>query len=120
MAEPAPEAESKIKDNCGAQTLTFASPSNRFTLLRAITFSCAGFLLALCFAVPICSAQDLAPRAYIITPVNSNAVTYSYALYDGSILFSGAVPIADATARVNVNSVAYTRSLNFFGRTANF
>ena len=37
--------------------------------------------------------QDLAPRAYIITPINSNAVTLTYSFYDGGLNFNGAVPL---------------------------
>ena len=74
----------------------------------------------LSFGCHFTKAQDLAPRAYIITPINSNAVTLIWSLYDGSILFSGAVPITDATARVGTASLAYTRSIDLFGRTANF
>ena len=47
-------------------------------------------------------AQDLAPRAYLITPVHSNAVTLSYSFFTGNIIFDGAVPITGATAKVNV------------------
>lgn len=43
-------------------------------------------------------AQDLAPRAYLITPTRSNAVTLSYGFYSGNLDF-GNVPITDATAR---------------------
>jgi len=34
-------------------------------------------------------AQDLAPRAYVITPLHSNAVTLSWAFFDGGLNFSG-------------------------------
>src|SRR5512142_175911 len=65
-------------------------------------------------------AQDLAPRAYLITPLHSNAVTLTYAFFDGSLLFDGQVPITDSTARVSVSIFSITHSLNFFGRSANF
>jgi hypothetical protein len=65
-------------------------------------------------------AQDLAPRAYVITPVHSNAITLTYSFYDGSILFAGAAPITDASATVSVPSITLYHSLNFFGRSANF
>ena len=31
------------------------------------------------------NAQDLAPRVYLITPLHSNAITLTWAFYDGSI-----------------------------------
>jgi hypothetical protein len=64
-------------------------------------------------------AQDLAPRAYIITPVHSNAVTLTYAFFSGEILFDGDVPITDATARASVSIFSYTHSLRVLGRSAN-
>jgi hypothetical protein len=85
------------------------------------------FFLKLAFSavVAACSlhllcAQDLAPRAYLITPVHSNAITLTYSFYDGSIIFDGTVPITDATARVNVPVFSYSHSLRLFGRSANF
>jgi hypothetical protein len=77
------------------------------------------FLTCSLFA-PICLTQDLAPRAYVITPVHSNAVTLSYSFFDGRLTFDGTVPITGATARFNVSVFNYSHSLNFFGRSANF
>lgn len=65
-------------------------------------------------------AQDLAPRAYIITPIHSNALTVSYGLYSGNLNFDGSVPITDATARASIPVLSYFHSMNFFGRSANF
>jgi hypothetical protein len=65
------------------------------------------------------SAQDLAPRAYVITPLHSNAVTLTWSFYDGSINYNGALPISDATGRYNVPIFSYYHSFNFFGRSAN-
>jgi hypothetical protein len=64
-------------------------------------------------------AQDLAPRAYIITPVHSNAVTLTWAFYDGGIDFNGVVPFTNATGTFSVPSFTYTHALDFFGRSAN-
>lgn len=71
-------------------------------------------------AADVCYAQDLAPRAYIITPVHSNAITLTYSFFDGSLLFEGTIPITGASARVSVSIFNYTHSLRLFGRTANF
>lgn len=64
-------------------------------------------------------AQDLAPRAYIITPIHSNAVTLTDSFFTGNLLVAGALPITGATARVNVALFNFTHSFSFFGRTAN-
>jgi hypothetical protein len=68
-------------------------------------------------------AQDLAPRAYIITPIHWNAVTFTYSFTDGSSLFDLAIPITDAaltaTSVLHTANLSYFHSLNFFGRSAN-
>ena len=63
--------------------------------------------------------QDLAPRAYVITPVRSNAVTLTYSFYDGGVNFNGAVPITNATGTFSVPVFSLYHSFNFFGRSAN-
>jgi hypothetical protein len=65
------------------------------------------------------SGQDLSPRAFVITPVHSNAVTITYAFYDGGLNFNGTVPVANANGIYNVSVLSYYHSLNFFGRSAN-
>ena len=75
--------------------------------------------LVLIFTRGICSAQDLAPRAYLITPLHSNAVTLTYSFYNGSLIFDGSIPITGASARVNVSVLSLSHSLSCFGRNAN-
>jgi len=74
--------------------------------------------LAACL-LQVVSAQDLAPRAYIVTALHSNAVTLTNYFQSGSLIFDGAVPITGATAKVNVSVFSLFHSLRFFGRTAN-
>jgi hypothetical protein len=64
-------------------------------------------------------AQDLAPRAYLITPFHSNAVTLTWSFYDGSIDFNGALPSSDATGRYNISIFSYYHSFGILGRSAN-
>ena len=64
------------------------------------------------------NAQDLAPRAYLITPLHSNAVTLSWSFYDGSIDFNSAL-VNGAKGRYNIPSFAYYHSFSLFGRSAN-
>ncbi len=68
---------------------------------------------------PPLRAQDLSPRAYVITPRGSNAVTLGYNYNDGELLFEGTVPITGATGKLSVPSVAYYRAFSLFGRSAN-
>jgi hypothetical protein len=76
-------------------------------------------LLAVCPSLAV-RAQELAPRAYVITPVHTNAVILTYGFYDGGLLFDGVVPITGATARVSVSVFSMYHSFRFFGRSANF
>jgi len=62
--------------------------------------------------------QDLAPRAYLITPIHSNAVVLTYSFFDGDLVFDNSVPITGATAKASVSAFSYFHSLNFFGRNA--
>jgi hypothetical protein len=80
--------------------------------------------LVLSVAITACSlpslrAQDLSPRAYIITPLHSNAITLVYSFSDGSILLNGTVPITGATGTYHVAIINYFHSFSFFGRSAN-
>lgn len=76
----------------------------------------AGFLLGIC-ALP-CSAQDLAPRAYVIAPIHSNAVVLTYSFFDGGILFDSTIPITNAHARIDVSAFTLFHTLSFYGRSA--
>ncbi len=67
----------------------------------------------------ILSAQDLAPRAYVITPLHSNAVTLTWSFYDGSIDYNGVLPATGATGTYSVSIFSYYHSFSFFGRSAN-
>jgi hypothetical protein len=65
-------------------------------------------------------AQDLSPRAYVITALHSNAVTLTYSYYSGSVVFNGAAPITGATGTYSVPIFTYYHSFGLFGRSANF
>jgi hypothetical protein len=44
-----------------------------------------------------CWAQDLAPRAYLITALHSNAINLTYSFFHGGLDFNGVVPVTGAT-----------------------
>ena len=77
----------------------------------AIGFAIAG-------APPLLRAQDLAPRAYIVTPVHWNAITLSDAFNDGDILLDGALPVTGGRGRGHVPALSLYHSLSLFGRSA--
>lgn len=80
---------------------------------------CAGLILFITFPTNAIRAQDLAPRAYIITPVHTNAVNFTYTFSTGNLIFDGSVPITDATAKISVPILSLFHTINFFGRSAN-
>jgi hypothetical protein len=59
-------------------------------------------------------AQELAPRAYVITPVHSDAVTLTYGFDSGSLLFNGAAPIMGVTGSHSVPVFTYYHSFGLF------
>jgi hypothetical protein len=73
-------------------------------------------LLAAALRLP---AQDLAPRAYIITPIHTNAVTLTWGYYNGGLNFGGTIPITGATGSYSVPVISLYHTLSFFGRSAN-
>jgi hypothetical protein len=68
---------------------------------------------------PVLRAQDLAPRAYVITPLHSNAITLTWSFYDGNINYNGALPVSGATGTYQVPIFSYYHAFSFFGRSAN-
>lgn len=88
--------------------------------LRIGYFLGLGAATALLLCPPqVLRAQDLAPRAYLITPVHSNAVILTYSFYDGSINFNGALPVNNAKGRYSIPIFSYYHTFDFFGRSAN-
>ena len=67
----------------------------------------------------IATAQDLAPRTYIITPVHSTAINLTWSLYNGGLNVNGTLPITGATGTYSVPTVSIFHSFNFFGRSGN-
>jgi hypothetical protein len=69
-------------------------------------------------SLPVLRAQDLAPRAYIITPVHWNAITLSDAFNDGNILLEGAAPVTGSSGKGHVPALSLYHALSVFGRSA--
>jgi hypothetical protein len=66
-----------------------------------------------------CWAQDLAPRAYLITPLHSNAINLTYSYFNGGLDFNGVIPVSAATGTYSVPCASYYHSCSFLGRSAN-
>lgn len=84
------------------------------------TFRKIGSLLVLVLSTVFASSQDLAPRAYVITPIHSNAVVVTYSYFDGNLIFDNSTAITGATARISVPIFSVYHSFNLAGRTASF
>ena len=78
------------------------------------------WLVSACFAMTVCEAQDLAPRAYFIPPVKTNIVTLTYAFNDGDVLFDPAIPIEGAKGQIHTSIFTYYHAFDLSGRSANF
>jgi hypothetical protein len=75
--------------------------------------------LPLLFAASVCAAQELVPRAYLVTPKGSNAVTLSWSWNSGDVTFDPAVPITDSSGRFQTQVFSYYHSYGLFGRSSN-
>ena len=73
----------------------------------------------LAWSLPPLCAQDLAPRAYVVTPVHWNAITLSDAFNDGDILLEGAAPVTGGTGKGHVPALSLYHASSVFGRSAN-
>jgi hypothetical protein len=65
-------------------------------------------------------AQDLSPRAYVNTPLHSNAITLTYSYFNGSIDFNGLLPVTGAKGVYSVPIFTYYHAFALFGHSANF
>lgn len=76
------------------------------------------FMLAV-FPLTGVFAQDLAPRAYVVTPLHSNAIGVTTSFHQGGVDFNGTVPIPDATGTFVTTAFSYYHSFSLLGRSAN-
>src|SRR4051794_11417297 len=98
----------------GARKTLFRSPPPHRTASgswRGLNIrSIAGTLRALLLAATISSAQDLVPRAYLVTPKGSNAVTLSWSWNSGDVTFDPSVPITDSKGSFQTQVLSYYHS----------
>jgi len=76
-------------------------------------------LVGIVTRVHLCLGQGLSPRAYVITPVHSNAVTLTDSYQQGNIVFDPTLPLTDTHGRINTEIFSYFHTLNILGRSAN-
>ena len=87
--------------------------------LMRVTLILGTLLVIAAYPLKLLLAQDLAPRAYVIAPVHSNAVVLAYSFLDGDIIFDNTLPITGANGRISISTLSLYLTLNFFGRSAN-
>jgi len=76
-------------------------------------------LCSLCVALArLCEGQSLSPRAYVIVPIHSNAVTLTYSLSAGDIVFNG-LPVTNSSGRIGTEIFSLFHTFDCFGRSAN-
>lgn len=67
----------------------------------------------------LASAQELEPGAYWPLPKGLNVVTAVGGFNWGDVTFDPALPVEDASATITSTALAFTRSFNLAGRSAN-
>jgi hypothetical protein len=85
---------------------------------RWLVYLTATLLLLAAYALRS-RAQDLTPRAYVITPTNTNLIVVTWSFYDGGLNLNGTVPVTGATATYNIPVLSFYHSHSFFGRSSN-
>ena len=75
---------------------------------------------ALLCAAHLAHAQELNPRAYVITPTGTNVINLGYSHTEGNVDVGGAAPITDAYGSVDLAALGYYHGFAFLGRSANF
>ncbi len=77
------------------------------------------FVCVLLCAGADANAQDMAPRAYLITPTGASAVTVSYSFNQGSVFVDPDIPVQNPDVQFQTEAISYYHSFGIFGRSAN-
>src|SRR5215467_3902871 len=86
---------------------------------RPLKSQVAGLVIGGQFAFHLSAVPNGSRRAYVIKPTGSNAVTLIYTFSDGTVLFEGAVPIADFRVQISTPVISYCPAHGLFGHSAN-
>ena len=65
------------------------------------------------------AAQELTPRVFWPTPKGTRVLVAGYSYSSGGVFLDLSLPIEDAESGINTGILAYTQTLNFWGRTSN-
>ena len=72
------------------------------------TLSCGG----------VACAQDMEPRAYSASPIDTNFLITSYVRTTGAVSLDADLPIQNIKASIDAGLIAYQRTFDLFGQTA--
>lgn len=76
-------------------------------------------LVNLSLVLRVCVGQGLSPRAYVVTPNHTNAVTLTYSQKSGNVVFDPSLPISDSSGTINNPTATLFHSVGLFGRSSN-
>jgi len=65
-------------------------------------------------------AESMEPRAYSNAPVGVNFLLSGYVYQQGDVLLDPSVPVKDVKVQIHSTFLAYSRSLDVFGKSGNF
>ena len=79
----------------------------------------AAMAAGLCLVTETAAGQDLAPRAYVITPTGANVVTLMYFYNNGSVFVDPSLPVEDLKITFQMQTLSYYHSFSLLGRSSN-
>ena len=85
--------------------------------MRLLNVGLVGLLCGLWITDSI--AQELTPRLFWPTPKGTKVFVAGYSYSAGGVLLDYSIPIEDADTSINTGVLAYTQTLDLFGRTSN-
>ena len=66
-----------------------------------------------------CAAQEITPRLFWPTPKGTQVLVSGYSYSNGDVQIDPSAPIEGANSTINTGILAYTRTLDLWGRTSN-
>jgi len=85
--------------------------------MRLLPLGLIGLLCGLWFTNSI--AQELTPRLFWPTPKGTKVFIAGYSYSAGGVFLDYSIPVEESDSRINTGILAYTQSLDLFGRTSN-
>ena len=76
--------------------------------------------LVLFLSAMAASGQELTPRAYWPAPKGTQIVLIGYNYSTGDVVTDPSLPVIGVDSKIHLGLVGYLRTVNLFGRTANF